>query len=163
MTRDSVTLREITAATVRQIIKLSVTPAQEKFVASNAVSLAEALFTPEAWYRAIYSGEDPAGFVMLYDESLRANPPEHPQVGIWRLMIDARFQGRGIATDALRQVVDHVRRKGVFSALLVSYVPGDGSPEKFYLNTGFRHTGREDEGEVVLELPLMPEDSQPKT
>ena len=33
-------------------------------------------------------------------------------------------------------------------------VPGPGSPEAFYLDLGFRHTGRLDEGEVVLELPL---------
>ena len=36
---------------------------------------------------------------------------------------------------------------------LLSYVPGDGCPEPFYLSLGFRHTGRVDEGEVVLELP----------
>jgi len=62
-------LRPITAGTVRQIIKLAVAPGQERFVASNAVSLAEALFAPEAWYRAIYAGDEPAGFVMLFDES----------------------------------------------------------------------------------------------
>ena len=67
-----VSLREITAETVRRITSLSVNPDQQRFVASNAVSLAEALFSEEAWYRAVYVGESPAGFVMLYDESLRA-------------------------------------------------------------------------------------------
>jgi hypothetical protein len=54
LTRD-VTLREISAATVRQITDLAVAPEQQRFVATNAVSLAEALFTPEAWYRAVYA------------------------------------------------------------------------------------------------------------
>ena len=70
-----VSLREITSETVRQITRLSVSPEQQRFVASNAISLAEALFSPNAWYRAIYAGESPAGFVMLYDESLRTTPP----------------------------------------------------------------------------------------
>ena len=147
-------LREITAETVRQITKLSVSAEQQQFVASNAVSLAEALFNEEAWYRAIYVGESPAGFVMLYDESLRASPPSEPKIGLWRFMIDATFQRQGIGAAALGQVIAHVQRKGLFSSLATSYVPGPGCPEQFYLSAGFRHTGKVDDGEVVLELPL---------
>ena len=62
----AVTLRTITAQTVRTIINLQVSPQQRHLVAPNAVSLAEALFHPEAWYRAVYADEDPVGFVMLY-------------------------------------------------------------------------------------------------
>jgi len=149
-----VSLREITAETVRQITKLSVSPDQQQFVASNAVSLAEALFNEEAWYRAIYVGESAAGFVMLYDESLRATPPLEPKVGLWRFMIDARFQGQGIGAAALEQVVAQVQRKGLFNSVETSYVPGPGSPERFYLRAGFRHTGKVDDGQIVLELPL---------
>ena len=149
-----VSLREITADTVRLITSLSVSPDQQGFVASNAVSLAQALFSEEAWYRAIYAGESPAGFVMLYDESLRATPPPTPEVVLWRLMIDARFQGQGIGRLALRNVINHVRSKGLFSSLVTSYIPGPGCPERFYLRAGFKHTGKVDGGELVLELPL---------
>lgn len=149
-----VSLREITADTVRLITSLSVSPDQQGFVASNAVSLAQALFSEEAWYRAIYAGESPAGFVMLYDESLRATPPPTPEVTLWRLMIDTRFQGQGIGRLALQQVIDHVRSKGLFSSLVTSYIPGPGCPERFYLRAGFKHTGKVDGGELVLELPL---------
>jgi diamine N-acetyltransferase len=151
---DTVTLREITSETVIPVIRLAVTDAQKGFVAPNAVSLAQALFAEEAWYRAIYAGDDLAGFVMLEDESLRAAPPPRPEIGVWRFMIDARFQGRGIGRAALLKVVEHVRDKGGFERLQLSYVPGPGCPEPFYLGLGFRHTGRLDGGEVVLELPL---------
>lgn len=149
-----VTLREITAETVIPVCRLSVADAQRGFVAPNAVSLAQALFAPEAWYRAIYAGDELAGFVMLEDESLRSPPPAKPEVAVWRLMIDARFQRRGIGRAALQQVIAHVRAKGLFSALQLSFVPGPGCPEPFYLGLGFRHTGRVDGGETVLELPL---------
>ena len=149
-----ISLREITADTVHQITSLSVSPEQQRFVASNAISLAQALFSPDAWYRAIYAGESPAGFVMLYDESMRASPPLHPQVALWRFMVDSQFQRRGVGTTALDQVIAHVRSKGLFSSLLVSYVPAPGCPEQFYLRAGFKHTGKVDGGEIVLELPL---------
>jgi diamine N-acetyltransferase len=151
---DQVTLREITQETVVTIVKLSVAEGQKGFVAPNAVSLAQALFSQEAWYRAIYAQDEPVGFVMVYDESLRTPPPEAPSVGVWRFMVDERHQGRGIGRQAMKRVIDHVRAKGVFTTLELSYVPGPGCPEPFYLSLGFRPTGRMDGDEVVLELPL---------
>src|SRR5262245_5579104 len=109
-----VSLREITAATVRDVTRLAVDESQKQFVAPNAVSLAQALFAPEAWYRAIYAGEGLAGFVMLYDESLRAEAPARPAIGVWRLMVDAKFQRRGIGRAAMLKVIEHARTKGLF-------------------------------------------------
>jgi diamine N-acetyltransferase len=70
-------------------------------------------------------------------------------------MIDTKFQGQGIGAAALQHVITHVRNKAVFSSLVVSYVPGPGCPEQFYLAAGFQHTGRIDDGEIVLEFPLL--------
>lgn len=149
-----VTLREITEDTVVSIVKLSVAEHQKAFVAPNAVSLAQALFSQEAWYRAIYVGDEPAGFVMLYDESLREPRPESPAIGVWRFMVDERFQGRGVGRVALLKVIEHVRAKDLFTTLELSYVPAEGNPEPFYRALGFRPTGRIDDGEVVLALDL---------
>ena len=154
-----VSLREITADTVRSIIRLVVAPEQERFVANNAISLAEALFTPEAWYRAIYLDELPVGFVMLYDETLGSSPPVDPQLGIWRFMIDSKYQGKGIGGEALKQVIQHARSKGVSPLLLVSYVPGHGSPEGFYRGYGFVPNGEVEDGEIVMALDLEGGDS----
>ena len=151
-----VTLREITADTVRAVIALSVAEDQKGFVAPNAVSLSEALFAPAAWYRAIHLGDELVGFVMLDDQSLLSPLPARPEVFVWRFMVDARFQGRGIGRAALLQIIAHVRGKGLFETLQLSYVPGPGCPEPFYLGLGFRHTGRLEGDEVVLELPLEP-------
>ncbi len=155
-----VTLREITAETVISVIDLTVSDNQKGFVADNAASLSQALFAPEAWYRAIYVEDVVAGFVMLDDESLRDTPPEHPQIGVWRFMIDSKFQGRGIGRAAMQHVIEHVRSKGLFSTLSLSYVPGPGCPELFYLGLGFQPTGKLEGREVVLELPLTQEKSQ---
>ena len=152
----AVTLRPITSETVRRVTDLTVRPDQRRSVASNAISLAEALFTPEAWYRAIHRDEDLVGFVMLHDESLRDPMPEKPRAFLWRFMIDERFQASGIGRASLTRVVEHVSAKRLFPVLQVSFVPGEGGPEGFYLRYGFRPTGLMEDGEPILELPLTP-------
>ena len=151
---NQVTLREITADTVRAVMKLAVTEYQNRFVAPNAWSLGQALFAPEAWYRAIYLGEEPVGFVMLSDDSQLEPMPDSPEVSVWRLMVDAKHQHKGIGRAAMLQVIDHVKTKGIFKKLSISYVPEEGGPEKLYLSLGFKPTGEIDDGEVVLELEL---------
>ena len=61
----SVELVEITAANYREAFGLKVHPGQERFVASNAVSIAQAHFHPEAWFRLVRAGGVPVGFAML--------------------------------------------------------------------------------------------------
>jgi diamine N-acetyltransferase len=154
-TAAPITLREITRETVIAIVKLSVAEEQKKFVAPNAVSLAQALFSPEAWYRAIYQGDEPVGFVMLADDSLLDPVPDSPKIGVWRFMVDATHQGKGIGRAALQLVIEHVRAKGLFDTLELSFVPGEGSPEALYTSLGFRRTGHVDGNEHVMELRLQ--------
>jgi len=63
-----VPLRPITRETVRAVTRLSVAPGREHFVAPNAVSLSQALFSDEAWCRAIHADDEKGGFVMLAND-----------------------------------------------------------------------------------------------
>ena len=143
-----VALVEVTGETVRSICRLEVGPDQFHFVAPNAVSFAEALFEPHAWYRAIAADGVPVGFVMLYDD------PEEPACFLWRFMIDGRFQGKGYGARAMTLLIEHVRTRPGASELKTSWVTGEGSPEGFYRRLGFEPTGEIDEGEVVARLVL---------
>ena len=149
-----VTLREITSDTVRAVTKLSVHPGQQGFVAPNAVSLSQALFSDEAWYRAIHADDELVGFVMLADESLKAQPPAEPKIGLWRLMIDARHQRRGIGRETIRLVLEYVRSRPGVGHFYTSYVDEPGGPGPFYLGLGFAPNGEVDDGEIVLVYPL---------
>ena len=149
-----VALRAITADTVTSVLKLRVQAGQEHFVASNAVSLAQALFAPQAWYRAITLDDTPVGFVMLDDDTLLPMPPPKPSIGVWRLMVDASVQGQGVGRAALRLVIAQVRARQVFGRLTLSYVPGPGCPEPFYRALGFVPTGVLHGQEVELALAL---------
>ena len=146
----AVTLQEITQQTLRPIIKLSDTlkPNQDKMVAPNAVSIAEAHFCDKAWFRAIYADETPVGFVMLYID------PEKDLYYLWRLMIGGEYQGRGFGQQAMAQVIDHVRTHPNAKELKTSYVPIEGGAKEFYLGLGFEPTGEMDGEEVVVRLAL---------
>jgi diamine N-acetyltransferase len=101
-----VTLREITKENLDSILNLKVALTQENFVASNAVSIAQAHFYPEvAWFRAIYADETPVGFVMLEDD------PANSSYFLWRFMIDARFQKCGFGRRALELAIEHVKTR----------------------------------------------------
>ena len=154
MTDADVNLREITDENRDAVRALRVAPSQELFVASVAESLAEAATTPEGnpWYRAIYAGDQPVGFVMLSWDVTPAPGIIGPWF-LWRLLIDERHQRRGYGRAALRRVIDIVRAAGA-SELLTSYQPGDGEPWPFYERFGFAPTGDVEDGEFVLSLDL---------
>lgn len=144
-----VSLREVTRETLRDITRLRVSPEQQRFVATNAESIAEAYFSPGfAWFRAIYAGETPAGFVMLSDDAAAG------RYYLWRFMVDARYQGSGIGRRALELLFEYVRTRPGAKALYTSVVPGEGGPGPFYEKMGFVYTGEEDEGELVMRREL---------
>ncbi len=143
-----VSLRPVTSDNLSAVMRLKVAPNQEQFVAPNTVSLAQAAYEPLAWVRAIYAGDTAVGFVMLYDD------PFTPEYYLWRLMMDARYQGMGFATQAMEQLIDYVLGRPDAAELRVSYVPAEGSPQPFYAGLGFVDTGEVHEGENVMRLDL---------
>ena len=140
--------REITRDNYAAILRLEVAEAQRRFVATNAVSLAQALFHDEAYYRAIYLDDTPIGFFMLEHRPARA------EYALWRFMIDARHQRRGHGRRALARIIDLVRTFPRAIELFLSHVPGEGNPGPFYERLGFTYTGDELDGEPVMRLDL---------
>jgi diamine N-acetyltransferase len=143
-----VTLRRITAKTVRAICNLSVSESQRKFVAPNAVSIAQAHFSKNAWFRAIYADETPVGFVMLHEV------PKRGKYFLWRFMIDSKYQGRGYGHKALELVIKRVKKMPKAKALTLSVVRAEGDAGNLYLEFGFKFTGKIEDGEHVMKLNL---------
>lgn len=152
--RDVVQLEVITDANRDAVVALHVGPGQDLFVAGVRESIDEAAVTPEGnpWYRAIYAGDEPVGFVMLsWDVT-----PVPGIIGpwfLWRLLIDERHQRKGYGRAAITLIADLIRAEGA-TELLTSHQPGDGGPWPFYEKVGFRPTGAMDGTEVVISLDL---------
>jgi diamine N-acetyltransferase len=145
---STVSLREVTADTVRVICRLDVSEIQKHFVAPNAVSIAQAYFEPKAWFRAIYADETPVGFLMLYDD------PEEPVYFLWRYMIDERYQKLGFGKMAMDLLLAYVRTRPGAREMTLSCHPGEEGPQPFYEHYGFALTGRMMENEAEMRIDL---------
>jgi diamine N-acetyltransferase len=117
-------------------------------VASNALSIAQAYFDRHLWFRAIYVEDEPAGFLMLYDD------PEKPEYFLWRLMIAGPYQRSGVGGRTIQLLADHVKERPGARELLVSCGEGEGSPEAFYLKQGFQRNGKKYGDEIGLVMSL---------
>lgn len=138
----TITFRRINSKTVWDVCQLSetLTPEQRDMIADNGASIAEAHFSENAWFRAIYANDTLIGFIMLhigpdYDEGIN-----YAGAFLWRFMIATPFQRKGLASKAIKLLISDLQMQG-FNELQVSYGQGEGSPEKFYQSLGFLPTG----------------------
>jgi diamine N-acetyltransferase len=146
---SSVCLRPVTAENEAAVVALRVRSGQERLVAANEQSLADARAVPACKPFAVYAGEVPVGFLML-----RHDYPGPREYYLLRLMIAAEHQGRGYGTAAIRRLVEHVRALPGATALRTSYDLGEGNAGPFYARLGFVATGETNGDEVELLLPL---------
>lgn len=126
-------------------------PEGEGFVASNAVSLAEAWLYREnrdVFPFAIYDGDQPVGFMML-DEDV-----EERALGLGRIMFPEENTNKGYGAQALQKVIDLARESGKYDRLVLDYVRGNDRAAHLYEKLGFRPTGESGDGVIVMELKI---------
>ena len=147
-----VSLRSITDANRDAVEALAVAPEQRRFVGGVRESLLEATDEPEARaiYWAIYDEESPVGFVMIADE---VGSPDYIAHFLWKLLIDHRYQRRGLGTATLDLIVEYFRIRGV-DTMWTSTGQGEGSPVTFYERYGFERTGDLHGDEILLRLKI---------
>ncbi|MDE7260574.1 MAG: GNAT family N-acetyltransferase [Oscillospiraceae bacterium] len=126
-------------------------PEDEKFVASNAYSLAQAWLYRDAgdvYPFAVYAGEVPVGFAML-DEDLEARC-----LVLWRIMFPAEHQNKGYGTQAIRLLIQLAKESGKYDSMILSCVPTNEIGKHVYEKLGFRPTGVVSHGEIEYMLRL---------
>jgi diamine N-acetyltransferase len=150
---SDVRLVVITPATARAVMELRTHPFQRRFVSPVSASFADAMFPDSVngapvvpWMRAVEADGELTGFVMLAKRT-----EHHPEAYLWRLLIDRRHQRRGIGDRVLDLLLERLRREG-HRSMLVSWHPGLGGPEPFYLRRGFVPTGVVHDGETEARL-----------
>ena len=143
----TVELRPITQENFQAVVKLEVLPEQSEFVAPNVFGIAETHVYPDAEPRAVYADGQPVGFVLFHPID-----KDKPAEGhcIVRLMIDRRFQGRGLGRQALEAAVEWIKRECKVDRVRLSVVPATEKARALYRSAGFVETGELDDGEVVM-------------
>lgn len=146
----TVEFRAITKDNWFECTRLKVRDDQASFVATNVFSIAQAQFFPEVTAQAIYAGDEMVGFLM-HGEDADENPNEY---WVWRLMIDARYQGKGYGRAAMDTLITQLRANPTIDAVYLSYEPENHDAARFYARLGFEATGRIEHGELVVRLAL---------
>ncbi|MEU8779703.1 GNAT family N-acetyltransferase [Streptomyces sp. NPDC048606] len=156
MISSTLRLVPVTPENFDAVCAVRIHPHQEHLVSPVVKSLAEAYaHGPTAWPRAVVDGDEVVGFVMAFLDIVwdPAADPEGRRSGLWRLNVSADHQGKGYGRFAVRAVLDELRRRGDARAY-VTFHPGEGSPEPFYLGLGFRLTGELSGDQPVAALDL---------
>ena len=147
---SQVSLREVSEENVSAICNLSVRQEQTAYVVSTAIAIAEAAYSKNDRLQAIYADEIPVGLAVTRMEA------ENSSYFLWRLMIDARYQGLKFGSRSIDLLTKQVKEDHNFDEFLTSVISGDFSPLKFYARRGFKLTGKTYEGEAVMRLALGP-------
>ena len=145
----NIELRPIHNQNWLKCVSLRVGTDQEKYVASNAFSLAQAAYESSYKPMGVYFQDVMVGFIMY------GKDPDDDRYWISRLMIAQEHQGKGFGKAALVSAIEELAAlPDCTEEIVLSYVPGNEHPEHMYEQVGFRKTGRiiEDEIEMVWKV-----------
>ena len=158
-------LQRIDGRNVWDILKLKVSKEQQNFVAGNDISLIEAYICKtengQIFPFGIYHDGVPVGLLMIgfgTDSSWDDAPAiAQNNYDLRRLMIDAKFQGRGYGKEALMLALEFIRTFpcGKAEFCWLSYEPKNKIAQNLYRSYGFVETGEKDGEEVIAVLKLV--------
>lgn len=145
-------LEKITPDNLMPILQLTtnadgITTVFEKFVASNALSIAQSKYFPSYETFGIFADGTAVGFAMFgIDE-------DDGSLWIPRFMIDCRFQGKGYGKAGFEAVLKILTEKYPSTEIFLSFEPENEIAKKLYEHFGFSFTGKSDEdGELIYKL-----------
>jgi len=138
-----VSLEPVVPDNYEAVLKLTVRPDQESFVAPVVQSLADA-YVWKGIALAAREGDEVVGFVLLYRER-----PED-DIKLVRLLVDASRQGEGIGTGVLTAAMEYARAMEPRpKRMQLSVVPENATATRLY--EGFGFAGNEiHDGERVM-------------
>lgn len=146
----AISLREVTAENWYDCCQLSMAEEQERFVEPNSVSIAHSKYEPSLRLRAIYLRQDLVGFLMYNTE-----PEELDGHWIYRLVIDKRYQRRGIAKHAMRLIIDEMATDLDCKMIVAGYNPDNTAAGALYASLGFEDRGDRFGKEMAVVLDLQ--------
>ena len=146
--KDSSTRRKffkITKENFWEIISLKAGENQ-RFVASNAISIAQSKVEPYLLPLAIYDDDTAVGFL------LHGIVPDDGHYWIVRLMVDEKHQKNGYGKKAMELIIGKIKEDTDHNKVFISTSPENTIGLNLYKRLGFVSTGRIEDGEEILVL-----------
>lgn len=127
--------------------ELEVEETQQKYVASVPVILGRAYVFRNYRSRAfwIYHNDGAVGMGLYYD------CPERESYDFCQILIDKHFQRRGYGKEAVKLVLDEMKRDGKYNKVTMCYVEGNDASRKLFEQFGFREIEK-DYDEIIMEM-----------
>ena len=145
-------LEELSPENIVQANSLTLKRGQEQFLAPLSYSIAATVTNPAAtWQRIVKSGDRVVGFIQgNFDKEA---PQEHFRCCIWRVNVDADFQGKGVGKFAVNGLLDEARKRG-FDHVTVIWDDALEGPGGFFQSVGFTKVDESEYGEIIGEMKL---------
>ena len=147
----AINLRDITKDNWVDMIELTITKAQEDYVALNSESIAASKFYPDYVNRGVYLADKPVGFIQYYPNHEEGKPNE---IYIDQLMIDVNEQGKGYGKAAVALVIDEIKQLKGINRISICYVEGHDVMKGFFEAFGFQKVEQDEFDETIMELDL---------
>ncbi|HWQ57797.1 MAG TPA: GNAT family N-acetyltransferase, partial [Clostridia bacterium] len=133
---------------VSEVLRLKPAANQECYVATNAVSIAQAFIAKNISHPyALEERGIPVGFVMFYADK------KNRKYTLSRFMVDASYQGKGFGRVAMELVIKELKKYGA-SKVELSVVPDNTTAVHVYESAGFKFTGKTIFDVAFMELEL---------
>lgn len=128
------------------VLALQVKADQIQLVAPNSKSLRQAAQDPSLVPFAFFEGDRVVGFAMYQRRS-------DGSAYIWRVMISASDQGRGLGRRLMEALMAELRAEG-YRNLMISHRPQNRAAASLFESFGFFEEDFEADGEVIRRLHL---------
>ena len=141
----SILLRPLSRGNWEACAALAVAPEQNAWVAPNVYSIAEAQFLTGFSSLAVYSDETIVGYALFGPDA-----DDGGTYWIYRLMIDARYQGGGYGHAAILRIVEEIAgRPDRSGKVRIGYRPDNAAARHVYAKAGFVEEGVAPWGEMI--------------
>ncbi len=136
---SSLEFREVTLENLKELTALKVGEAQKGLVADNLWTVAQVGLVTDSYCRGVYQDGTPVAFFAVQWE------PGH--VYVWRFMVGAEHQGRGVGSRTMAKLLAELfdDPKVGYVDLGVQRKPGGAEP--FYVKCGFTPTEEQNHGD----------------
>lgn len=136
MSLENVKIVELNAENWYDCCELEVSTEQKEYMEPNAVSIAQSKFETSLKPYAIYVADEIVGFLMY-------NSVQEELDGYWiyRIMVDKKFQGKGIGKAATKLMILEMAKLPNAKKIIVGYHPENLGAHNLYSSLGFIDNG----------------------
>ncbi|MGF7014337.1 GNAT family N-acetyltransferase [Ornithinibacillus bavariensis] len=146
---DRISFRDIDSSNERIVRSIKLKPGQEKFIETVDECLKEA-HTYQEWHPvAIYYDKEIVGFAMYGSFG--------PNKDTWidRIMIDEKYQGKGLGRIAMIKLIDIVSMEYGVNVIYLSIIEENRAAQHLYESLGFEYINEKDpNGELIFKYTV---------